>query len=418
MALPTLEEMTRARARIRDHIVETPLRQWEYLSRSLKADAPIFLKLESLQNTGSFKVRGGTNKILKICEEGQKPACIVAASAGNHAQAVAYAGGKLGIPTKIVMPEGAPLVKASATADYGGEVILHGIVYDDAYAKAQEILKSTPGAVYVHAYEDPDVIAGQGTMGLEIHEQLLAAGIADDNIQVVIPIGGGGLISGVGSALRHLRPRCKIYGVVSQAAPAMAESLKLGKVMPPPVGAKRTLAEGLAVKKVSEMTFAIIKQIVSDIVIVDEDEIAMAIATLMERGKLVSEGAGAAGVAALLSHKLRLDPKIPTVVVLCGGNIDMNLVSNILERGLSRNGRWLTLQVTVEDKPGELAGLTAELARLRANVLEVHHDRTGPLCPVGHTFIRFHLETQGRTHVKEIRHALETKGYDVEVVNK
>ncbi|MBS1985114.1 MAG: threonine ammonia-lyase [Bdellovibrionales bacterium] len=416
-ARPNLDEITRAHARIQSHISLTPLRLWDYLRRTMNFTAPMYLKLDNFQNTGSFKVRGGANKILKLLESGQKPPCLVAASAGNHAQAVAYVGGKLGIPAKIVMPEGTPIVKAAATADYGAQVILHGIVYDEAYAKAQEILKATPGAVYVHAYEDPDIIAGQGTMGIEIHEQLKAAGVTTDDIQVIVPIGGGGMISGVAIALKALRPRCTIFGVVSQAAPAMAESLKVGHVMPPPVGGKRTLAEGLAVKKVSEMTFAIIKDLVKEIAIIDEDEVAVAIATLMERGKLVAEGAGAAGVAAVLARKLKLDPAKPTVVVLCGGNIDMNLVSNILERGLSRDERWLNLAVTVEDKPGELARLTSKVAEMRANVLEVSHDRTSTRCPVGHTRIELKLETRGKAHAQELREALRNNGYKLEGSN-
>lgn len=417
---PTLEEIRQARARIAPYVMRTPLRRWNYLETVLGFKAPIYLKLENLQRTGSFKVRGGANKILKTCESGKKPPCLVAASAGNHAQAVAYVAGKLGIPSKIVMPEGAPLVKAAATSDYGAEVILHGIVYDDAFAKAQDILAATPGAVYVHAYEDADVIAGQGTAGLEIHEQLAEDGLVKPNaaIQTVIPIGGGGLICGIGSALTQARPGTKVYGVVSQAAPAMAASLKQGRIIPPSPERKRTLAEGLAVKKVSAMTFEILRKFVSDIAVVDDTEIAVAITTLMERGKLITEGAGAAGVAALLAGKITLDPNVPLVVVLCGGNIDMNILSNILERGFSRSGRWLTLQVTVEDKPGELARLTREVAELKANVLEVTHDRTSARGTVGNTFIKLLLETQGREHADKICGALKSSGYDLEVQSK
>lgn len=415
MPAPTLSEIQDAAHRIRQYVQRTPLRPWDYLRRTLGFEQPILLKLESFQNTGSFKVRGGANKILRVVESGTKPPCLVAASAGNHAQAVAFMGGRLGIPSKIVMPEGAPMVKAAATNDYGAEVILHGIVYDDAYAKAREILAATPGAVYVHAYEDADVIAGQGTMGLEIHEQLTEAGITTDEIQVIVPIGGGGMMAGVGSAIRALRPKARIYGVVSQAAPAMAESLKQGRVVAASPDRKRTLAEGLAVKKVSEMTFSILKEFTKQIAIVDEDDIAVAITTLMERGKLVSEGAGAAGVAAILAGKLPLDPKLPTVVVLCGGNIDMNAVSNILERALTKNGRWLSLEVTVEDKPGELARLATLVGQLRSNILQVSHDRTSVRCPIGYTMIQLQLETRGATHARDLRFALEKAGYSVEV---
>ncbi len=412
------KDIQEAQSRVARYAVKTPLRAWDYLRRTLKHEAPIFLKLETFQNTGAFKVRGAANKILSLVESGQKPTRVIAASAGNHAQAVAYIAGKVGIPSTIVMPEGAPLVKAAATRDYGAQVVLHGTMYDDAYAKAQEILKSTPGAVYVHAYEDIQIMAGQGTMGLEIHEQLLEAGIHDDDIQVVVPIGGGGLISGVSVALKQLRPRCQVWGVVCEAAPGVAESFKAGKVVQTTGGQrKKTLGEGLAVKKVSELTFGVIKKEVKDVAIVSDDDMALAIATLMERGKLVTEGSGAAGVAAALTHKLvNLDPKKPTVFVLCGGNIDMNLVSNILERGLSRDGRWLNLRVTVEDKPGQLAKVSTLLGELGANILEIHHDRTSPLCPLGFTRIQFSTETRGREHVAEIKGAIEAQGIRVEVL--
>jgi threonine dehydratase len=414
----SLEAVRGAQTRIRDFATITPLRRWSYLERNLNFSAPSLLKIETFQNTGSFKVRGAANKILSLIEAGKKPSAIIAASAGNHAQGVAFVAGKLGIPAKIVMPEGSPIVKAAATSDYGAEVILHGSLYDDAYARAQEILQATPGSVYVHAYEDPDVISGQGTMGLEIHQQLLDQGITSDEIQVIIPIGGGGLISGVGSVLKALRPKTKIFGVVSEAAPAMADSFKAGRILQSGGRRPRTIAEGLAVKKVSQLTFDIIKGLVEDIAIVDDDEVAAAISTLMERGKLIVEGAGAAGVAAILAHKLPLNPKIPTVFVLCGGNIDMNIVSNILERGFSKNGRWLTLGVLVEDRPGELARLANKIAEHRANVLEVSHDRIGPRCPVGQTFIRFQIETRGHEHVREVLGALESSGYKTEVLSK
>jgi threonine dehydratase len=414
MTKPTLAGIKAARARTADYVHRTPLHKWGHLQKLLGFEAPVFLKLDSLQNTGSFKVRGGANKILRMCEEGRAPDCLVAASAGNHAQAVAFVGGRLGIPAKIVMPEGTPIVKAKATADYGAEVILHGILYDDAYARAREILAATPGAAYIHAYEDIDVIEGQGTMGLEIDEQLREAGVDAEDVQVVIPIGGGGLICGVGSALRALRSKLSVFGVVSQVAPAMADSLRQGRVtQAPPGGGKRTLAEGLAVKKVSELTFGILKEFVEQIAIVGDDEVAAAIALLMERAKVVAEGAGAAGIAALLSGKLTLDPKRPTVIVLCGGNIDMNLVSNILERGLAKNGRWLSMTITVEDKPGELARISKIIGGLRGNVLEVFHDRISARCPVGYTLIRLQLETNGPDHVREIRAALESEGFAI-----
>ena len=408
----TLESLEKARLRVGPYVQTTPLKPWDDFRKTLGHTAPIYIKLENLQNTGSFKVRGAANKMLALKEVHPKISRVVAASAGNHA----FVAGRLGIPATIVMPEGAPIVKAEATAGYGADVVLHGLVYDDAFNKAQEILKASEGSHYVHAYEDLDIIAGQGTAGLEIVDQLQALGFPkdrDSRLQVVIPIGGGGLVSGVGSAIRYAYPKAEIFGVVGAAAPAMAESFAKGQVVVS-VGRTRTLAEGLAVKKVSQLTFEIIRDLCKEVAIVDEDEIALGISTLMERGKLVAEGSGAAGVAAALAGKIKLDPAIPTVFVICGGNIDMNMVSNILERGLTKNGRWMRIRVTVEDKPGELSKLTGLLGKARSNILEVSHDRTHPMCPVGHTMIRFHLETRGNQHAREIEKQLQQEGYQVD----
>lgn len=414
-----LNDIQAARVRIAPYIVETPLRRWEYVRRQLKHTAPIFLKLETFQNTGSFKVRGAANKIAHLTQtDPSKAQHFIAASAGNHAQAVAFVAGRLGIKSTIVMPEGTPLVKSTATADYGAEVILHGVLYDEAYARATEILEKTPGASYVHAYADEDVIAGQGTAGLEIHEQLLEAGIAvGEPLQVIVPIGGGGLMSGVGLALKALRPEVKLFGVVAEVADAMARSVEAGEIVKARPAASRTLAEGLAVKSVHPLTFEIIRSICNQIAIVDDDDVAHAIFTLMERGKLVTEGAGAAGVAALLSHKLKIDPSIPTVVVLCGGNIDMNKVSTILEKALVRDERWLSFEVVVDDKPGELARLTAIFGALRANVLDIVHDRLSESCPVGYTKIRCRLETRGAEHAREVLVSLKQEGYLVRLLS-
>jgi len=414
-----LKDIQAARLRIAPYIVETPLRRWEYIRRYLKHTAPVFLKLETFQNTGSFKVRGAANKIVHLTEtDPSKAQHFIAASAGNHAQAVAFVAGRLGVKSTIVMPEGTPLVKSTATADYGAEVLLHGALYDEAYARATEILEKTPGASYIHAYADEDVIAGQGTAGLEIHEQLLEAGIqASDPLQVIIPIGGGGLMSGVGLALKTLRPGVKLFGVVAEVADAMARSLEAGEIVKARPAASRTLAEGLAVKSVHPLTFEIIRSICSQIAIVDDDDVAHAIFTLMERGKLVTEGAGAAGIAALIARKLKIDPTIPSVVVLCGGNIDMNKVSTILEKALVRDERWLTFEVVVDDKPGELARLTAIFGNLRANVLDIAHDRLSESCPVGYTKIRCRLETRGAEHAREVLLSLKQEGYSVRLLS-
>ncbi len=411
---PTFTDVQKAQSRIAEIVNCTPLRHFHHLKNFLQHEAPVFVKMENLQRTGSFKVRGAANKILGLVESGHKPTHVIAASAGNHAQGVAFVAGKLGIASTIVMSEGAPLVKAAATAEYGANVVLHGLNYDDAFGRAQEILKEKSGAIYIHAFDDAAIIAGQGTLGLEIHEQLLEWGITDEEIQVVVPVGGGGLISGMAIALKKLRPKVSIFGVVSEAAPAMAESFKAKKIMSSP-GKARTLAEGLAVKKVADLPFSIISQHVQDISVVNDGEVAVAIATLMERGKLVVEGAGAAGVAAAMARKIPLRKNVPTVFVLCGGNIDMNLVSNILERALSKAQRWLKIRVQVEDKPGELARLTKLLAETRANVLEVSHDRVSPGNPVGVTLIQFQIETRGESHASEIQQKLSAEGYRVEL---
>lgn len=413
-----LQDIELAHKRIERYIHRTPLRRWDYLQRSLGMKAPVYIKLENFQKTGAFKARGAANKILKLKENNKNLSHVIAASAGNHAQAVAWISSLVGIKSTIVMPEGSPLVKAAATKDYGAEVLLSGHLYDEAYAKAQELLKQSPGASYIHAYEDEDIIAGQGTVGCEIQESLVKEGYSQSEpIQVVVPIGGGGLMSGVALAMTSYRPGTKLWGVVCEVAPAMAQSFKSGTLTMPPSKRSRTLAEGLSVKSVSAMTFGIIKNLVDDILVVSDDDIAVAIATLMERAKLVVEGAGAAGVGAALAGKLgALNPDIPTVFVLSGGNIDMNLMSNILERALTRASRWLHLSILVEDKPGELAKVAALLAEMRANVLEVHHDRTSRHSPVGYTQIRFFLETKGPSHVEDLSNTLKQKGYSLEVL--
>ncbi|NCN42388.1 threonine ammonia-lyase [bacterium] len=411
----TIDDINAARQRIRDYAVTTPLREWSALQVKMQSDAPFFLKLETFQNTGSFKVRGAANKILKLFQEKPQDAKhFVAASAGNHAQAVAYVAGKLGVPSTIVMPEGTPLIKSVATAGYGAEVILHGKIYDEAYAKALEVLKEKSGSAYIHAYADEDVIAGQGTCGIEIHEQLLAAGLKEsDPVQVVIPIGGGGLVSGTALALKALRPNTKVFGVVSEAADAMSKSFKKGSIVQATRTHPRTLAEGLAVKSVSELTFGYVKELCEDVVVVSDDDVANALFYMMETGKMVAEGSGAAGIAALLSRRIKLDPKVPTVVLICGGNIDVNMISTIIERALVQTERWLSFDLIVEDRPGELARITKLVGDSRANVLDLYHDRLSTETAVGFTKINFRLETRGPDHVKALLGTLKKEGYSV-----
>ncbi len=423
----TVEDIIEARKRIRNYAVKTPLREWGFLQNKLGSKAPFLLKLETFQNTGSFKVRGAANKILKLWEEsksdvdsgGARSANLpakhfIAASAGNHAQAVAFVAGKLGAASTIVMPEGTPLIKSTATAGYGANVVLHGKIYDEAYAKATEILGDIDGAVYVHAYADEDVIAGQGTCGLEIHEQLLEAGIGVETpIQIVVPIGGGGLVSGTAIAIKSMRPSAKVYGVVSEAADAMSKSFKKGSIVQATRTHPRTLAEGLAVKSVHELTFSYVKNLCDDVVVVNDDDVANAMFYLMESGKIITEGSGAAGVAALLSGRIKLDPTLPTVILVCGGNVDVNMISTIIERVLIQTERWLNFDLVVEDRPGELARITQLIGANRANVLDLYHDRLSVDCPVGFTKIHFRVETKGPEHARSLLSLLKEEGYSL-----
>lgn len=406
------ETIQKAESRIRKYILETPLLQSFKLQKILYWEAPVFLKVETLQFTGSFKVRGATNKILALLEKGEKPAHVVASSAGNHAQAVAFVAQKLGIPATIVMPEGAPLVKVKSTEELGAEVILHGAIYDQAYEHAQSLLKKIPQSVFIHPYEDVDVIAGQGTLGIEIMKQLKDFNIDPAACDYVIPIGGGGQFGGLASAIRSQHKTARFFGVVADSAPAMAESFK-NKKLSFAEGRPRTLAEGLSVKKPTQEMFELISELATDVGIANDNDIAKAIFLLMEKLKLVVEGAGAAGLAAVLSQRINPDKKRPLVISLCGGNIDMPRVSNIIERGLHLEKRWLRLQMNIEDRPGELSKVTQVLGQSRASVLEVSHDRLSSEVAPGQTLLNIHLEARGEIHANEILNALKTAGYSV-----
>ncbi len=402
----------KAEARIRDYIIETPLLQSFKLEKILKWKAPIFIKVETLQFTGSFKVRGAANKILALIEAKKKPSHIVASSAGNHAQAVAFVAQKLGIPATIVMPEGAPLVKVKSTEELGAEVILHGAMYDHAYEHAKEILKKKKGSVFVHPYEDPEVIAGQGTLGIEMMKQLSAFDVDPNTCDFVIPIGGGGQFGGVCSAIQSKHKKARFLGVVADAAPSMAHSFAKKKLVIAE-SRTRTLAEGLAIKKPTQEMFELVSGLAHEIAIVNDAELAQAIFLLMEKLKLVVEGAGAAGVAAVMSGKYKCDPKRPLVFSLCGGNIDLPKISNIIERGLHLEKRWLRLELKIEDRPGELSKVTHILGQARASVLEVLHDRLSAEAAPGQTLLKIHLEARGEEHSNEILKALSKAGYDV-----
>lgn len=365
--------------------------------------APLHLKLENLQRTGSFKDRGALNRLLALGAEDRKRG-VVTASAGNHAQAVAYHGARLGIPVKVVMPEHTPLIKVTNTRRLGAEVRFHGATLDDAMAEARR-LEADESRVLVHAFDDELVIAGQGTIGIELLEQL------PDVTAVIVPIGGGGLISGIAIAVKEQRPSVKVFGVEAAAAPSALASRRAGHVVK--LESADTIADGIAVKRVGDCTFPLIERYVDDIVSVDEDAIAACVHLLLEYEKLLAEGAGAVPLAALLAGKLPVHATDVTAMVLSGGNIDVNLVERIIARGLVSDGRLVMLAVTVPDRPGNLARLTALVATAGANMLQVSHRRAFADISVRDVEIVMQLETRGPQHVLEIVGTLQQHGFGV-----
>lgn len=371
-------------------------------SSSLKANTHMYLKTENLQVTGSFKVRGAYYKISQLTEE-QKKAGVIACSAGNHAQGVALSATKNGIKSVVCMPDGAPISKVEATKGYGAEVVLVPGVYDDAYNKALELQKEK-GYTFVHPFDDEDVIAGQGTIGLEILNQL-------DNIDaVVVPIGGGGLISGVAFAIKSLKPNIKVYGVQAANAPSMYESIKKKEQIT--LDTVSTFADGIAVKHPGDNTFKIVSKYVDDIVTVSEDEIALAILTLMERQKLVAEGAGATSVAAVLSDKIPAAGK-NVVCVVSGGNIDVNILSRVLTRGLKSSGRNVNMQIALEDKPGQLVLVSTIISKYGGNIINVRYERSDLNMPISSCYLTIGMETKNFEHIKLIEEKLTEAGLKI-----
>lgn len=395
-----LEDIREARQRIQSVVQKTQLGFSQSCSQIAGTD--IYLKFENEQKTGSFKIRGAYNKISSL-SDADKSKGIIASSAGNHAQGVAFSASRLGVKSRIVMPMFAPHVKVGATKAYGAEVILHGQIYDDAYDYARQ-LEREKGYIFVPPYEDPLIIAGQGTIGLEILEDL------PDVDSVVVPIGGGGLMSGVAVAIKALRPQCKVYGVQAERVPTLFQMFH--KMPISPVDAKirnSTIADGIAVKKASSYILdQYLRRYVDDIVTVTEDEIAQAIVFLLERAKTVVEGSGAVVWSAVAKNKLSLGKK--SVLILSGGNIDLNLISKIIERGLMRKGRLARLSVVVDDMPGNLNRLTSVLAEKRANILEVSHDRLGYGIDLRETRIDFLVETESDEQIVEIRNSVLALG--------
>lgn len=385
-------------------VLEEVIRETDMIyAPNIRKDANIYLKTENLQVTGSFKVRGSYFKISQLSDE-EKAKGVIACSAGNHAQGVALAATHCGIKSIICLPDGAPISKVEATKRYGAEVCLVKGVYDDAYNKAIE-LRDKEGYSFIHPFDDPDVIAGQGTIGIEIVNQL-------PNVDaIVVPIGGGGLIAGVAYTVKQINPSCKIYGVQAAGAPSMEQSIKNGKIET--LKKVQTIADGIQVKTPGSLTYDICKKYVDGIVTVSDDEIALAILTLLEQQKLIAEGAGAVPVAAVLAGKI---PDIEGKNVCClvsGGNIDVTILSRVIERGLKMSGRTAKITIALSDKPGQLKEVSSTIADMGGNVTSVSYDSTDLDMNITDCYLRIEMETRDYAHIVAIKKALKEKGFEL-----
>ncbi len=394
-----LNKIKKARERLKDIVYNTPFPNAPKLSQEVGNE--IYLKKENLQTTGSFKLRGAFNKIASLPEEKRKKG-VIAASAGNHAQGVAFGANYFNIPSIIVMPEATPLTKVSGVKEYGGEVVLAGNNYDEAYEYALNLAKEK-GLEFIHPFADEEVMAGQGTIVLEMLE------IIPDLDYIIVPVGGGGLISGIASAAKQINPHIKIVGVTAEGAPAMRLSFLSGSVQD--TSYVKTIADGIAVRDTSPITYKIIKETVDDIVEVDDEEIANAILFLMEKQKIVVEGAGAVGVAALLHHKIKFGSPKKVGIVISGGNIDVTMINLIIEKGLLKSHRKMKMVVTLVDKPGALMKLTEILSSQRANIVSIGYDRTDLNLAIGDANVSVALETRGVEHQEAIKRALHKNGF-------
>lgn len=395
----TLDRVYKASRVLKDVVRETDM----ILAPNIRKGTNIYLKTENLQVTGSFKVRGSYFKISQLSEE-EREKGVIACSAGNHAQGVALAATRSGIKSIICLPDGAPISKVEATKRYGAEVCMVKGVYDDAYKKAIE-LRDENGYCFIHPFDDPDVIAGQGTIGLEIMEQL-------PNVDVVIvPIGGGGLISGVAYTIKQINPNCKVYGVQAQGAPSMENSINDGQIETLPK--VQTIADGIAVKTPGNLTYDLVKEYVDGIVTVSDDEIALAILTLLEQQKLIAEGAGAVPVAAVLAGKI---PDIDDKNICClvsGGNVDVTVLSRVIERGLKMSGRTANITIALSDKPGQLSEVSSIIAQTGANVTSINYDSTDLDMNITDCYLRIDVETRDFSHIVAIKSALREAGFEV-----
>ena len=395
----TLDRVYKASKVLKEVIRETDM----ILAPNIRKGTNIYLKTENLQITGSFKIRGSYFKISQLSDE-EKAKGVIACSAGNHAQGVALAATKSGIKSLICLPDGAPISKVEATKRYGAEVCLVKGVYDDAYNKALE-LKDEMGYSFINPFNDPDVIAGQGTIGLEIIDQL-------PNVDaVVVPIGGGGLIAGVAYTIKQINPECRVYGVQAQGAASMEQSVNDGKIETLPK--VQTIADGIAVKTPGDLTYDLVREYVDGIVTVSDDEIALAILTLLEQQKLIAEGAGAVPVAAVLAGKI---PDIDGKNVCClvsGGNIDVTILSRVIERGLKMSGRTANITIALSDRPGQLADVSKIIAEAGANVTSINYDSTDLDMNITDCYLRIDVETRDYAHVVLIKQALKAAGFEV-----
>jgi len=400
----SVEDVRAARERVAETTRRTPL---EYSHTfSVMTGAEVHLKLELFQRTGSFKLRGATNRIATLSED-QRQNGVVTASAGNHAQGVALAATRTGVDSTIVMPEHAPISKVKATRSYGGNVVLYGEDYDEAAERAHEI-ERREGRTYVHAFDDDYVMAGQGTIGLEIYDEL------PEVDTVVVPIGGGGLISGIATALKGVDPSVRVIGVQAEGASSVAESLRKGERVER--DSVETIADGIATRTVGERTFEVIRERVDGVVTVSDSEIAVALTTLLERSKTLAEGAGAVALAAVMEGKFDYEDDEVIVPALCGGNIDLNTLTNVIVRGLVETGRYLRIRTVLKDRPGALEELVEVLSAQQVNIYAIEHDRTNRDVAMNDAEVELDLETRGPDHVDDLLAALRDRGYPVEVL--
>ena len=395
----TLDKIYHAKYILKQVIRETDLIH----APKVNPDCQLYLKTENLQITGSFKVRGAYYKISQLSDE-EKAKGVIACSAGNHAQGVALAASRNGIKSLICLPDGAPISNIESTKSYGAEICLVKGVYDDAYAKALQ-LRDEKGYTFIHPFDDENVIAGQGTIGLELIEQL------PDMDAVIVPIGGGGLISGVAFAIKSLNPNIKVYGVQASGAPSMLNSVRDKQIER--LDSVSTIADGIAVKEPGENTFKYCSDYVDEIVTVTDDEISAAILALMEQQKLVTEGAGAVSVAAAMFNKVPVKNK-KVVCLLSGGNIDVTILSRVIKRGLLMSGRSYSMNIELFDKPGQLMDVSRIIAELGGNVISIHHERANEGSAVNGCYLRIVLETRNYEHIEQIRNALIKNGFKIE----